>query len=190
MSHTGDDQELAEIWGRIEAYFERHDIPGLNPGADQAAVDAAERQLGVSFPPELRESLARHDGVDEGSWPYGSLLGVEGILSEAQVWLELLDNGSFEGWSPDAAEQNGAALQPGWWVRGWIPLDADGGGNGHVVDAVPGPDGHVGQILDMDHEVGPSGPVFPSITAYLQDVADGIGNGSMVWRDGFFERLE
>ena len=177
-------------WERIEAAFEAVEFyDQLNPGASVDAIAATEAELGVTFPEELRESLARHDGSVEGSWPVSYvLLSLEGMKPEAKVWNELLDNGIFGEQADHDASQGTGATQKGWWNKGWIPLDADGGGNGAVIDTNPGPNGVVGQVLDMDHEVGPSGPKFASLTDYLNDIADQIEAGGLRWTGGAWER--
>jgi cell wall assembly regulator SMI1 len=56
---------ITTTWARIDRWLGRH-APGsvalLAPPADPAEIAAAERTLGVTFPPELVESLRCHDG--------------------------------------------------------------------------------------------------------------------------------
>lgn len=158
--------EISTTWERIEAWHAANGLTeNLNPGASAEAIAQAEKDMGLTFPPELRESLLRHDGSADGGWPTGELLSLERMADERKVWMDLLQNGTFD----DNADHNegSEALQPGWWNPAWIPLDADGGGNGAVIDLNPGRQGTVGQVIDMDHEVGPSGPKYPSLAAYL-----------------------
>lgn len=175
--------EIADLWRRIEAWYEAQGASHLlNPGASGETIAEAEKQLGVSFPAELRESLRRHDGSNVMGWAGGELLSLERIASERHIWLELLGDGTFD---PNADHnEESTFLQSGWWNAAWIPLDADGGGNGAVIDMAPGPDGQVGQIVDMDHEVGPSGPQYDSLTEYLEAVADGLEAEQFVIYDG------
>lgn len=173
---------LAALWERIEAWYAAQDASELlNPGADEAEIAAAEKELGLSFPPDLRESLLRHDGSADGGWPRGELLSLERIAQERSVWMELLQDGTFDPNSDHNADSD--ALQAGWWHAGWIPLDTDGGGNSAVVDTAPGPDGQAGQIVDMDHEAGPSGPDYVSLQEYLAAVADELETGEYVVSD-------
>lgn len=159
--------EISAIWERIEAWHKANgQTENLNAGATAEAIAQAEKDMALSFPSELRESLLRHNGSVDGGWPTGELLSLERMADERKVWMDLLQDGTFD----DNADHNEGSevLQPGWWHPAWIPLDADGGGNGAVIDMVPGPQGNVGQVIDMDHEVGPSGPKYVSLTAYLE----------------------
>lgn len=159
--------EISALWERIEAWHAANgQMENLNAGATAEAIAQAEKDMGLTFPPELRESLLRHDGSVDGGWPTGELLALERMADERKVWMDLLQDGTFD----DNADHNedSQTLQPGWWNPAWIPLDSDGGGNGAVIDMSPGPQGTIGQVIDMDHEVGPSGPKFSSLTAYLE----------------------
>lgn len=113
----------------------------------------------------------------------------DGIQAKAKVWRELVEDGTFDDAADHDASNGQGSVKPGWWNVGWIPLDADGGGNGSVVDTDPGENGVVGQVLDMDHEVGPSGPRFASVTEYLKDIADRIGSGALRWDGGVWEEF-
>ncbi|MFX0538413.1 SMI1/KNR4 family protein [Ornithinimicrobium sp. Y1847] len=180
--------DVDAVWDRIEAAFEAAGLADdLQPGASPEAIAEVEEHLGVKMPEDLRASLARHDGCYD-SWPTGSLLGTRGIRSEADVWNELLADGTFDASAEHDAGGGSGAVGQGWWRRGWIPLDADGAGNGAVVDTDPGPQGQVGQVLDMDHEVGPSGPKHDSVLAYLRDLAEQLESGALTWTGGDWER--
>ena len=39
-----------------------------------------------------------------------------------------------------------------WWNPKWIPLTADGGGNGKMIDLDPTGNGTAGQIIQMWHD--------------------------------------
>lgn len=179
---------IGAVWQRIEAAFEAAGIADdLNPGATPEAINQTESALGLSLPDELKESLLRHNGSVEGSWPKGELLSLERIEGEARVWRELLADGTFNDASDFDGSQGSNKLKNGWWNNGWIPLDADGGGNGAFVDADPGPSGTLGQVADMDHEVGPNGPLFDSLSEYLADIAATLESGTTKWDGGSWE---
>ncbi|MGX9688201.1 SMI1/KNR4 family protein [Deinococcus wulumuqiensis] len=168
--------EISAVWERIEAWYEAQGASHLlNPGASAEAIAQAEKQLGLTFPAELTESLMRHDGSAGMSWPGGDLLSLEGIARERSVWMELLESDIFSG-NADHNETS-TLIQSGWWNPGWIPLHADGGGNGMVVDMAPAQAGTAGQVLFMDHEVGPNEPEYDSLAEYLEAIADGLEAG-------------
>lgn len=161
---------LDAAWQVLEAWYAARGADHLlRPGADEDTVARLEEQLGATLPPQWRASLARHDGSVEGGWPTGKLLSCEGILAETTIWRGLLRAGTFRDSRPEAP--GNAALRPLWWHHQWICLDADGGGNGAMVDLAPGPQGVVGQVLEMDHETGPSGPLAHDLALYLVEMA-------------------
>ncbi len=175
--------EISAVWERIEAWYEAQGATDmLEYGASAQAITATEQKLGLAFPIELRDSLLRHDGSGSLGWPGGELLSLERIADERQVWMELVADGIFD----DDADHNANSLtvQPGWWNPGWIPLQADGGGNGMVVDTVPAAQGALGQVLFMDHEIGPSEAIHPSLSAYLKQVCTSLENGEFVFENG------
>lgn len=166
---------MTSIWQKIEAWYAENGASHLlNPGASEADITATEKRLNVNFPPELRESLRRHNGSTEDGWVAGELLSLEGIEREHALWTELLNDGAFDiNASINAGNEE---VQSGWWHPAWIPLDADGGGNGCFVDTAPGPAGTVGQVRYMDHEVGPESEA-QSLTDYLKEVLEELDSG-------------
>lgn len=158
---------LDQVWDRIEAKYAALGASGLlRAGATEVEITEAEQALGLEFPVTLRASLARHNGSELGGWPAGDLLGTSEIVGEVNIWRELLTGGDFD----DLADyQEDERLQPGWWHSGWVCIDADGGGNGHAIDLNPAGPGKVGQVLFMDHEVGPDTVAYPDFVSYLKD---------------------
>lgn len=81
-----------------------------------------------------------------------SLLPLDGVASEREIWVELLDGGDFEG--------NGAApdgpVNKDWWNRRWVPVTSNGGGDHLCVDLDPAPGGTVGQMIDLATSQGQS----------------------------------
>ncbi|MFC6592600.1 SMI1/KNR4 family protein [Deinococcus lacus] len=181
--------EVSAIWERIEAWYGAQGASHLlNPAATPQAIADAEKALSLTFPAELKESLLRHNGTLEGHWPKGELLALERIIHEHTIWMDILQDEN----SRDLADHNedDLYLQSGWWNAGWIPLDADGAGNGAAIDTAPAEDGKVGQILDMDHEVGPSGPIFDSLAEYLLAVARGLGASEYTYYKNVTDDME
>lgn len=180
--------DLHTIWERIEAWYAAQGASHLlNPGASEEAITEAEKQIGVQFPEELRESLRRHNGTGgsgDWGWIHGNLNSIREIIEETKMWHELSEVGEFEDNDEHDASQGQNSIKRGWWNRGWIHVDADGLGNGAVVDMSPGPNGVTGQIIDMDHEAGPSGPNFLSFKDYLLDVANKLDTQEYTYQTG------
>lgn len=175
-------ETVSSIWAQIEEWYAERDVAHfLLPPATTEDIAAVEAELGVSLPEEVTLSLRRHNGSRGSGWPACQLLSCAEIIRETTVWRDLLADGTFDDEADFNANDEGAqALEPGWWNTGWIALDADGGGNGSALDLSPGTDGVVGQIIDMDHEVGPSGPTASGFIGYLSDRLEELENCAVV----------
>ncbi len=174
---------MQDAWNRIVAWCERYApevLAGLNPGATDAQIAEAEAHLGVAFPDDLRELYRLHDGQNSDSpspLPPGEWLSLMRLCGEWDAWEGLRRDGDFDGSEsvPDAG------IQSGWWNAGWIPLTYDGGGNHYCADLHPTDAGTVGQIITMWHDEGSRNLVAPSLTAWLEQVADGLESGALVY---------
>ncbi|WP_406096348.1 SMI1/KNR4 family protein [Kitasatospora purpeofusca] len=88
---------VEQSWDRIESWLARHAPVThglLRPPALRADIAAAELRLGVAFPPDLRESLLRHDGVElqDGTLRldyYGPPSGVGEIVRSTEFLREV-----------------------------------------------------------------------------------------------------
>jgi len=178
-------ERVNAAWDRIDKWynekFAEAELPG---GAAAADITALETHMNLTLPEELKASLMRHNGVDQ--WKNGELLSIEGIKREWDCWTGLVDDGTFDDCSGDDNE----FIQKCWWSKSWIPIHADGGGNGDCIDTNPGPKGAVGQIIFMDHEVGASGPDHSDFASYLEDFADQLENGKFSVEDGYLEEVD
>lgn len=174
----------------------RHDDVGASPGADADAVtslvrtalpeavpasqtelDAAEAALRLPLPADVRALyLAAGSGdlvlasEDEDD---GLLWGIHIIAlgdQDARAYLEPKARyfswryGATEVVAPDPQDRvQPLAVSPAWFIVG-----DDGGGNLFVADLAPGPRGHVGQVLYVDHETNSGARwVAPSLTELL-----------------------
>ncbi|MFK0252233.1 SMI1/KNR4 family protein [Streptomyces sp. NPDC090445] len=128
-------------------------------GATEEEIAAAEARLGVTLPDELKVfyRVTRVHGEDRGD--FHELVRVSeavGYEVYALEHLESVDPGARHSrWRfgatdaivtpPDAAVQ-GLAGSSGWIVFG------SNGGDEIAVDLTPGPGGHLGQVILVDHE--------------------------------------
>jgi len=157
-------ERINGIWDRLEKRFAKsYPDYKLPPGASASDIHNLETKIGITLPEGLKASLARHNGVDEMHWPKGTLNSVEDILRDWEMWRDVAGDGE------DIGSKDNDFIQPKWWDTKWIPLDADGAGNGAVIDMNPGPKGDLGQVIDMDHETGPNGPLYSCLAEYLED---------------------
>ena len=142
---------ITEIWLQLESWAKENKVQ-FNPGATETDIVRLETELSFTVPDQMRESLLRHNGVSDEQWAYWELLSVDGIIRETKLWRTLVADGTLgeNDFEPESQ------LQPYWWGPGFIAITADGGGNGMVIDMEPGDTGTTAQIVDMDHEIGPS----------------------------------
>ncbi len=153
-------------------------------GASEAEIAAAEERLGRELPAELRAlyrvTAARYgqseeayaDVCREADAVGCELLPLDKVYaadatSRPAPWQHAALKAVVT--APDAAVQD-LVGSPGWIVFG-----DTGGGDRIALDLTPGPSGHVGQIIVIDHEqsVG-AGLEAESLTAM---VCDGTGSG-------------
>ncbi|MGV9920507.1 SMI1/KNR4 family protein [Streptomyces cellulosae] len=130
-------------------------------GATEEEIAAAEARLGVALPDELkalyRVTRARWEdwGGDHAAEERVSdavdceLFSLDGLYiadaaSRPCPWQFAADDAVVT--APDAAVQ-GLVGSPGWIVFG-----DNGGGDRLAVDLTPGPGGHTGQVIVIDHE--------------------------------------
>ena len=179
-------ERVNKAWDRIDAWYKKN-APSweLPKGATDAEIDELAKHMNLTFPEEFRVSLKRHNGIDEGQWPKSCLNSIERIKSEWDVWTDLLNGGDFD----ESKVDSEGVFEPKWWSAKWVPIDADGAGNGSVMDLAPGPKGKMTQILDMDHETGPSGPLYPDFPAYLEDMANKFEKGNFAVEDDYLEEV-
>jgi len=157
---------IDDAWEMIEEWFAKKEPTfKLNPGASAADIEKLETRIGLTLPEELKASLMRHDGVDELHWPKGEFCSVESILRDWEMRADIFAE-------EEDKDAEGGVMKAGWWRKGWIPIDADGAGNGTCIDLVPGSKGKKGQIIDFDHETGPNGPHYDDFADYLEAMVD------------------
>ncbi|MGV9846006.1 SMI1/KNR4 family protein [Streptomyces fungicidicus] len=130
-------------------------------GATEEEIAAAEARLGVTLPDELKalyrvtrarwedwggDYAAQERVSDAVGCELFSLAGlyIADAASRPCPWQFAADDAAVT--APDAAVQ-GLVGSPGWIVFG-----DNGGGDRLAVDLTPGPGGHTGQVIVIDHE--------------------------------------
>ena len=156
-------ERVIAAWEKIEQWYTQHASNLTLPeGASDADIQALETHLDLQFPEPFKASLRRHNGSENERWPKVRLLSLKGIQDESKVWNSI----KFD---EEVTVEDGT-LEETWWSKKWVPIDADGGGNGSCLDLGPGPNGKVGQIIFMDHELGAE-LMYPDYAAYLETIA-------------------
>ncbi|SDM08345.1 SMI1 / KNR4 family (SUKH-1) [Nonomuraea maritima] len=140
----------------------RERMPGAT-GATEAEIAATEARLGVALPDELK-ALYRVTRGQRQDWG-DNYAAADRVIEAVGCELFPLDDLYIADaasrpylWRFAATEAAGtlpnATVQGVVGSPGWIAFGASGGGDRIAVDLTPGPDGHVGQIIVLDHEIG------------------------------------
>lgn len=169
---------VTEAWARIEGWMQQHapaSTTVLARPTAQGSIAAAEAELGLAFPPELAESLRRHDGLTKWAniLPEAAPLSVMGIVEHRQMRMEIA--GSVDGFT-----RHSAGTEP-WWHERWLPF-GDSDGDLQVIDLRPG--SGFARVGSAPHD-NPAdfSDAWPSLEAYLTTVADALetGGAAGVW---------
>jgi cell wall assembly regulator SMI1 len=179
------------LWQRIETWMNTHASHArqkLLPGASDIEILRAEATMGITLPEDFKASHRIHNGgytldlVTEME-----MLPLEGIVSMWQLHKELEETETWSDRHPYYFTEDGVnsgwetgPLQLVWWHLCWIPCGSDRGGNLCCIDLAPAPGGSEGQIIDWDHEVGPSRVLASSFLELLSTFANDLEAGEYV----------
>lgn len=142
----------------------------LNKGASEAAVKAAEQEIGIDFPPELRELYLANDG-DNGEALCGMILGfhfypLDTLVSEWRSWVDLAGDA-------DLNKETGFTSVPAGRIKRryadtkWIPLCTDDGGNYIGIDLDPDVLGRAGQVINFGRDEHDKTVLASDLNAFL-----------------------
>ncbi|MFJ2810561.1 SMI1/KNR4 family protein [Kitasatospora sp. NPDC087271] len=158
------DHRVQESWDRIATWLGAHVRKApVRLAADEARLDAVERELGLMLPEDVREWWALAD-VSADYWAPGSFAPehLDEALETRQTWLLVAEQ---EG--PSLTESR--ELEPRFLPE-FMPIAMSPGGDGLIVDLRPG-ESH-GAVFLWDHENWGLGvPLWSSVGAMLEDTA-------------------
>jgi cell wall assembly regulator SMI1 len=184
---------LDGLWRRLEAWVRRNaDAPlRLRPGAPEAELAAAERELGFDLPAELRASLRVHDGQDVEAddpemfaWLPGCapLARLEDIVA---AWHaeRARNEPSYAGHHPLVVSRG--RLHHHLWHPRRIPIAnaAVTGAERAWIDLFPGPEGHAGQVVTSIAGVELA-LLGPSLGEALLLHVEALESGEWAWSAG------
>ncbi|HMU74167.1 MAG TPA: SMI1/KNR4 family protein [Elusimicrobiota bacterium] len=185
-------ERVLDAWKRIEIWLARRApdaLATLNPPASQTEMAAAEKEMGLWFPADLRASLLRHDGQTKAvpaAFPQGlAALSVKGILESWKTRTHRLgamlgDRDDFDGWRKSIAQ---GVMFVGGPVKArladprWIPIADSNGDVFWFVDLDPAPGGTPGQVIEVDPEGTTWEVLSPSLADHLTRYADALEKG-------------
>lgn len=160
-----------DLIDRIDQWLRENRPPyysTLRPGASAEALDAAERQLGVTFPQSLRALYRWRDGQRRDSFD-PLLLNLTFMPLEAVIENKLMLDGMI----------GTEFTEPDWWRRDWVPFLENGGGDLLCVDLGGFGTGNAGQVLWFDHETAEREIIHQSIDDFCADLLHRMSTGSL-----------
>ena len=157
--------DTAPLWALVAEQLTAAgaDLDALRSGATEADIAAAEAELGVPLPEDVRAIHRDHDGCSEALLDGREWLSLGRMVSEWRVWRDLLQRGCFE----DAEPAPSGGVKPQWVNPLWIPVTHDGAGNHHCLDLDPGRGGVRGQVIALRHDDPERVVVAGSLYAFL-----------------------
>lgn len=186
---------MIELWDRLEAVLRDREprlLAGLNPGATVEAIEAAERETGLTFPADLRTAYLRHDGTDSRAprfFAYGFRWATLEQLT--MMWRGLAENcealrASDPDCFPDEDESWAElAVKPFYFHPGWLPVGLSNTEDLLLCDVDPAPRGRVGQLIRASG-LGDFRATDAGINAYAARFTELLEKGSIRWNDGLW----
>lgn len=177
---------MKTLWARIHAWLDEH-APAvraaLAPGATAEQIAAAEREMGVTLPEDVREAYRIHDGTLPGEpgmegtpFLHGQeWLGLDGVLTNWRMLKDLLDGGNFT----DSRSDPIGPIRTDWWSPAWVPLTENGAGS-FCLDLAPPPDGTVGQIISFEYRGNERRVEATSFDAWLTTFVEDLEAGHYI----------
>lgn len=169
------------LFGKMPALRET-----LLPGASEAALAAAEQEIGVSFPTAFRELYLANDG-DTHEALCGVILGfhfltLDTLLSEWRSWKDLADQPEHNRAEFFSSEPEGH-IQRRYADRKWIPFCTDDGGNFIGIDLDPDVNGIKGQVINFGRDEQNKAVLGTDINAFLERLTRIIRSDHFVIED-------
>ncbi|MEV1175651.1 SMI1/KNR4 family protein [Nonomuraea sp. NPDC049784] len=134
-------------WRRIESWLKANaprSYRTLGKPGKVADIAAAEAEMGLRFPDDLRASLLRHDGSIylKDTWAFGFLGNTSASVSEIRdTWRGLCEIDHEDVGDPGYSDP-----RTEWWDGRMLAVGADGMGDHLVIDSVKR------DVGDTDHE--------------------------------------
>ncbi|MFD7787694.1 SMI1/KNR4 family protein [Streptomyces nojiriensis] len=163
---------VQESWNRIDEWLREHaprTFATLGPPARHEEIAAAEKELGVTFPPDLVTSLLRHNGALDGAEAFrfsthDRLLAVSEIVGDTRFMRSI-------------AEDLDETEVEYYWSDAYLKFGSYGAtADGLTIDCSRGQDsyGAIGRFFD---ETGTDFGRADSLGGYLAELADQLESG-------------
>jgi len=125
---------MTAIWKIIDRWLAAHApelARDLLPGAGAREITEAEKNVNIKFPPDLRKSLAIHDGQLGGVTPLVGDWQLLPVSVIARKWKVLHDVVTVDKKRKIALSE---AEKTAWWNDKWIPFATNNAGDHLCID--------------------------------------------------------
>lgn len=191
-------ESIAQSWKRIETWLQTFAptcAASLHPGATPEEIAEAETQLGLALPEDIKAFYRMHNGAAVSHKFSGTSVA---------AFCPLKDMGGYWQWYQNLAKDDPEwsqhspiwlreshiypfqPAQPVTWHPAWLPFTSTIDRDHLCFDLAPLPAGHVGQILDRCHEVGPFYVPFTGLGQFLSTYAEQLESGICVVEQPLF----
>ena len=182
---------IEESWSRINQWLRSQRKAAslakkLLPGVPEEALERVEKGVGVRLPDDLRQfwqlcggsrpGKGAEETDDEPWWQPGE-------WSSDFFPRSIPETMAFSILSPRAALEAWERLQE-WegFDRRWLPIAGDGGGDYQSVNLATKSSAHHGKVVEWSHEGEDSTVLAPSLSSFLQQLADGLERGTISYQ--------
>lgn len=181
---------IGASWKRYLAWLKKNAssaAEGLEPAAKKADLAALEKALGAPLPDSVREFWELCGGqtdADGAAVAAGfAVLSPADALREWKSWDELREKqgeSKLEKLSMNCTSSPTDAIQDEYSVAGWLPLWKERlEGNYLGVDLSPGPEGHVGQVINFGRDEDEKTVLFWDFADLVDWLADEAKAGNL-----------
>lgn len=140
----------------------------LQPGVNDATLDAFEIRFGLRLPLQFRELYHWRNGQEptcNASFQRNRMFCSLDEVAETKSMLDGMIGFDFE--------------DPRWWRRAWIPFLANGGGDYLCLDLSAEDGGTPGQLIAFWHNRDTRPVEYSSIDDWLFKLVDSMNNGTL-----------
>lgn len=169
-------------FARLKEKYESDVDLSFNDGASDEDFKRLEEVLGFGLPDEFKEVYRIHNGSDiEGNFIDIFWFSIDMVISEYQIWHDLYEAGDFLEDGKDIGCEPDDGIKSNFWFNPkWIPLTANGCGDGKMIDLDPSDTGTVGQIIQMWHDDPSRTLEAVSLKALFEKFAQDLENDQYV----------
>jgi cell wall assembly regulator SMI1 len=176
---------MKDIWQRIETFLAENAPPmlaALNPGATPAEIAEIEKVLGITLPPDLRETYLIHNGcADYFFFGEQEFLSLQEVL---ETWERWRDQGDWD--EPEEPDEWPETVSPevrvAWFHPHWFPF-ATHEAYCTCVDLAPAKAGEMGQVIEVEWQQSMRTLIVNDFRSYLEGFLEDLEDGAYVFSE-------